>query len=249
MKDAQDHFSQASKSYRTFRPEYPQELYDWILESCLIRDNAWDCATGNGQVAKVVAQYFDQVIASDISAQQLQHAHQGEKIIYLQNRSEQTDFLDSSFDLITVAQAIHWFDHAAFNKEVKRVLKSNGILAIWGYHLLRINKQVDAIIDHFYHEIVGPYWAVERTHIDQRYEDISIDLPLLESRNDMSIEVEWNRDHLLGYLSTWSASRSFTADQGENPVAIIQPEIEKLWQENQILKVKIPLFGKLYRKE
>ncbi len=249
MKDAQDHFSQAAESYRTFRPEYPQELYDWMLESCLLRRNAWDCATGNGQVAKALAHFFDQVIASDISAQQLEHAHQADNIFYLKSRSERTDFLDSSFDLITVAQAIHWFDHSAFNKEVNRVLKSKGILAIWGYHLLRINPSVDAILDHFYHEIVGPFWAAERKLVDQRYENITIDLPLLNSRNDISISVEWNRDQLFGYLSTWSASKSFVTKHNQSPFAIIQSQIEEIWKANEILTVQFPLFAKLYRKD
>jgi SAM-dependent methyltransferase len=247
MKEAQDHFSQASESYRTFRPEYPQELYNWILEYCLIRNSAWDCATGNGQVAKVIAQYFDQVIASDISTQQLQHAHQANNIFYLQGRSEQTHFLDSSFDLITVAQAIHWFDHTAFNKEINRVLKPEGNLAIWGYHLLRINPKVDAILDHFYHEIVGPYWADERKHVDLRYESISIDMPLLHSRDDMSIEVEWNMSQFFGYLSTWSASKTFAVERNKNPVIEIQSQVEEIWKAEEILTVQFPLFAKLYR--
>jgi len=249
MKKVQDHFSESSDLYKTFRPEYPQAIYDWIIEECSERITAWDCGTGNGQVAKGLSPLFSKVIASDISQEQIDQAHRAANIFYFKSRSEHTGFFESSFDLITVAQALHWYDHTAFSKEVNRVLKTKGLLAVWGYHLLRINSKIDLIIDHFYQEIVGPYWAPERKHVDQRYENIQLDLSLLKSSNDMFIELDWDRNQFFGYLSTWSASKTYTSKNQKNPIELIQSRIESNWGEGEIMKVRFPLFAKLYRKE
>ena len=63
--------------------------------------------------------------------------------------AEKMPFLDAnSVDLVTCAQAIHWFDRDAFFKEVKRVLKINGTLAVIGYGCqVTENEQATKVID------------------------------------------------------------------------------------------------------
>src|SRR5947209_15554910 len=104
-----DLFSSQADVYAKYRPTYPQELFDYILRFVKERESVWDCATGNGQAANVLANYFQTVEATDISEAQLKNAVKKENIYYQICPAERTPFADNSFDLITVATAYHWF--------------------------------------------------------------------------------------------------------------------------------------------
>src|SRR3954471_1919616 len=161
-----DNFSTQSEQYVKFRPTYPDKLYQFLWPLIETKDTAWDCATGNGQVAQELSKHFKGVYATDISENQIKNAIQRENIFYKVERAEQTSFRNKNFDLITVAQAIHWFDFEAFYKEVKRVIKPKGILTVIGYGLFSIDKDTDAVINRFYREVTGPYWDKERRFVD-----------------------------------------------------------------------------------
>ena len=167
-----DRFSDQSKLYSTFRPTYPQALYDFIFSHVDRYDLAWDAGTGNGQAARDLAKRFNHVEATDISPRQLENAAPSERITYSM-AGEVTTLQSKSVDLVTVAQAIHWFDCDKFYQEVRRVAKPNALLAVWGYGLLRIHPDIDAKIDHFYIAVVGPYWDKQRKLIDEHYQTIS----------------------------------------------------------------------------
>ena len=163
-----DLFSSNSKSYASFRPTYPEALYDFIYGHVKNFDLVWDAGTGNGQAAVALAAKFKRVVATDISAQQLEQAEQISNIEYSVG-SEQADLPDQSTDLITAAQAIHWFDRRKFFAEVRRVGKPGSVVAVWGYGLLSINPSINQHLAHFYKDIIGPYWDPERKHIDDRF--------------------------------------------------------------------------------
>src|SRR5690606_23864417 len=115
---------------------------DFIFRHLKEKDRAWDCGTGNGQVATFLSAYFDEVVASDISVRQLSNAPKIENVTYVKCAERLLSHPDQFFDLITVAQAIHWFDFDKFFQEVKRVGKPDSLLAVWGYGLLKINVEV-----------------------------------------------------------------------------------------------------------
>ena len=135
---ALDRFSAQAADYARYRIDYPLALYDWLLPQVVGRARAWDCATGNGQVAVVLAGYFAFVEATDLSANQLAQAAPHPNIRYQTARAEQTPFLNQAFDLITVAQAVHWFEPAAYHREVRRVALPGAVLAEWGYGLVQV---------------------------------------------------------------------------------------------------------------
>ena len=219
-------------------------MYEHLLSLCQHKDQLWDCGTGNGQVAGLLASYFRQVDASDISQKQLDQAISKDNINYLICRAEQTPFEDASFDLITVAQAIHWFDFKPFFEEVKRVAKPGAYLAVWGYGLLRIDKEIDALVDVFYTQTTGPFWAEERKHIDQQYESIPFPFQHINTNHQFSITRKWSLAQLEGYLNTWSAVQNYIRQHQENPVDQIIRKIEqrKLWPAQKI--VSFPIFLK-----
>ena len=220
-----DNFSTASDKYAQFRPTYPRELFNFLRKLPDQRERAWDCGTGNGQVAWELANFFEQVKATDISIQQLSQAVQKPNIQYTQQPAEKTNFPDKHFDLVTVAQAVHWFDFDKFYSEVKRVLKPGAPIAIFGYGRLKINKTSDEVINHLYQDLVGPYWDEERRYLEEKYQTIpfpfEIDAPEFEIREKCSY------DRLIGYLKTWSAVKHYEKDKNKNPVDLIAGELKE----------------------
>lgn len=239
-----DYFSSHSKLYATFRPTYPDDLYSFIFKHVKNFDAAWDCATGNGQVAQVLAKHFKQVEATDISQPQLDNAHQAENIFYSVAPAEKTPFNDNQFDLITVGQALHWLDLEKFYNEVKRVAKKDALLAVWGYAVCKVNPQVDEHFYHFYHHVVGPYWDNARKLVEEEYSNVPFPFDQITAPK-FSINVEWTLEEFAGYLTTWSATQKFIKDKNYNPVPEVVKLIQPYW--NQKEKVTFPVFLKLGR--
>ncbi|PCJ93430.1 MAG: SAM-dependent methyltransferase [Flavobacteriaceae bacterium] len=245
MKKIIDNFSTQAKTYKKYRPVYPKTFYDALLNLTDNKDACWDCGTGNGQVASVLSKYFKTVSATDISDTQLQQAVPIENVRYSQQRAEETNFKSNTFDLITVAQAAHWFDFDAFYNEVNRVAKKNAILAIWGYELLYITPEIDAIINTFYTEIVGPYWSFERKHIDTHYDSIGFPFTEIKLAKDYEIKTELSLSDLEGYFNSWSSVQNYIRQKKENPVNQLINEIRPLWEQNETKIVSYPLFTKI----
>ncbi|HEY4207874.1 MAG TPA: class I SAM-dependent methyltransferase [Puia sp.] len=227
-----DNFSAHSDKYAQFRPVYPDALYDFLLSLVPARDNAWDCGTGNGQVAQVLVHSFAKIYATDISRQQIENAFVHERIEYSVQAAENTSFPDNSFDLITVAQAIHWFDFGAFYGEVNRTIRGKGVLGVIGYGLIRLSPSLDAVIAAFYRDIVGPYWDKERRYIDDNYRTIPFPFDEVESPSFENI-VEWTFEHLIGYLGTWSAVKHYEKATEKDPVDLIRDVLKKAWGAKQ----------------
>lgn len=242
-----DNFSKQAQSYSRFRPGYPQQLYDFLIRHLSNKKTAWDCGTGNGQVAAKLAEYFDKVYATDISTGQLANAVKKENIFYSTGKAEKTSFADDQFDLITVAQAIHWFDFEKFYKEVNRTLSKDGLLAVFGYNLFKINKEIDFIIDDFYKNIIGPYWDKERKYVDEKY--ATIPFPFAEIKTpDLFNEYNWEFEHVTGYLNTWSSVQHFIIKNNKNPVDQVMNPLKKAWGHALKRKVSFPIFMRVGKK-
>jgi len=200
-----------------------------------------DVATGNGQLASKLADYFQKVYATDISENQLKQAPKISNVFYIKMPAERTDFRDKKFDLITVAQAIHWFDFDAFYKEVNRILKPDGILAVLGYGFFSTNPDSDKIVWRLYEEIVGPYWYPERQYLTEGY--LTIPFPLEEIMyKKFTQPYTWTFEQLIGYLETWSATANYKkANNNENPIAIVYEELKASWEKGD-KKVTFPMF-------
>ncbi len=238
-----DYFSTQSKTYAAFRPTYPDDLYAFIFRHVKSKGNAWDCATGNGQVARKLAQHFRIVEATDISAKQLQQSIKKDNIRYSIGAAEKTTFPDHQFDLITVAQALHWFDREIFYKEVRRVCKPGGIFAVWGYSMLTIDPHIDKLILSFYNDTVGPYWDSARRLVEDEYRSIEFPFDQINAPS-FSIKVQWSTEQLSGYLSSWSATQKFIEENGHDPVQPFIKVIEPSWGSVR-KRVTFPIFCKI----
>lgn len=234
-----DLFSSHADLYAAYRPTYPKALYDFIFQQVRHFNAAWDAGTGNGQVARDLAGRFVKVLATDISDKQLANAPQTENIFY-SLASESTNFLDQSVDLITVAQAIHWFNIPRFYEEVKRVAKPGGVLAVWGYSLLSINPEIDLQLRHFYTKTVGPYWDKERRLVDECYRTIPFPFREIQSP-EFHFSFSWTLQEFQGYLTTWSSVQKYIKANGVNPVVDFIAEIASSWKDHS-MRVEFPLF-------
>ena len=223
-----DHFSGVSAAYAAFRPRYPDALFDFLAQAAPARDDAWDAGTGSGQAAVGLARHFKHVLATDASSSQIEHATPDPRIDYRVCPAESCDLDDRSVDLVTAAQALHWFDRPRFWTEVRRVLRRNGVIAVWTYVMLEIAPRIDEIVRRFYHDVVGPYWPPERRITEERYQTIEFPFAELAAPNFV-IEQSVTLDDVAGYVRTWSATRGFIKQHRKDPVERLVAELGPAW--------------------
>lgn len=244
---AKDLFSKQADLYARYRPTYPAELYQYILSFVKEKNIAWDCATGNGQAAVVLADHFKKVVATDISAEQIEKATFKENIEWLVCPAESTPFAENTFDLVTVAQAYHWIKWKEFRNEVRRVCKNNAVIAVWLYYDHTTgDKRIDKVVRDFYENVTRPYWDYERKYVEELYATVAFDYELLPFKN-FEINLHWQREDLLGYISSWSAIQKYIKVNGHSPIPIIEKEINKLWPQGEKKQVIFPVYLKLGR--
>ncbi|GAB2576704.1 class I SAM-dependent methyltransferase [Spirosoma areae] len=241
-----DRFSGHADLYAQYRIDYPPELYDFVLSFVQKRQIAWDCATGNGQVAGTLANFFEQVDATDISETQLILAVQKPNLHYQLSPAEQTPFASHTYDLITVAQALHWFDIDAFHQEVRRVAKPGAIIAEWGYGLVQLDSSaLDPIMLNFYRNRIGPYWDPQRQYIDDAYATLPFPFASAQ-RAGFMIWRTWSLERFLNYLRTWSAVRQYIHENEEDPVVGLGEELKAFWGDGE-REMRFPVFLRLGR--
>ena len=223
-----DHFSCYAESYASFRPHYPEDIFDFVASLPRGRDVAWDCATGNGQAALGLAERFSRVVATDASEQQLALAPRHPRIEYRRAPAEDSGLPDGSVDLVAVATAVHWFDFDRFYAEVERVLAPGGALAVWAYDLLRISPELDVLILRLAREIVGAYWPPERRWVDELYRTLPFPFAEVEVP-PLWMEARWDLRHFLQYVGTWSAVDRYRKAKGDDPRELIGRQLEEAW--------------------
>lgn len=230
MADFKDYFSNQSDLYSRYRPVYPEELFKYLAEISEFKTYAWDCATGNGQAALGLSPYFENIIATDASAKQLHHAVQHPKISYKNVPAEKTEIDAESIDLVTVAQAIHWFNFDAFYEEVKRVLKSAGHIAVWTYNLPAISAEIDPLLHDFYGKTIHDYWPPERILVEDNYRNIPFPFKRVAAPT-FQMRTQWTRDDILGFLYTWSAVNKYMEAEKKDPVKNFKSRLYEICQD------------------
>ena len=229
-----DHFSGHAATYREARPLYPDALFDWLADQVAHRNLVWDTGCGNGQASVALAARFARVFATDPSANQIENAERRPNIDYRVEPAEQCSLASASADLVTVAQALHWFDFARFFPEVQRVLKPGGFFAAWAYSDCRVTSAVDVHKDRVYVDLTGTYWPPERELVETGYRTIPMPVgagaPFEEiAAPSFVMSVSWNAPQFLAYLRSWSATQRYIKANGVDPVAIVENDLIAAW--------------------
>jgi SAM-dependent methyltransferase len=240
-----DHFSTQASVYAKARPLYPPVLFAELASWAPGRSLAWDCGAGNGQASVGLARYFNQVIATEPSAAQLAEAVPHAHVTYVQSAELAPGVADASVDLVTAAQAAHWFNRPAFYAEARRVLRPGGVVALWSYGLCAIEPAIDALVFRFYDEKVGPFWPPERRDIETGYRDFEfpfVELPFPR----VAMEHYWTHREFATYLRTWSSVVRFIKAHGHDPVVQLEEALGEVWGTEPRL-ISWPLSGRIGR--
>jgi SAM-dependent methyltransferase len=228
-------FDEESEHYAAVRPQYPKEIFEHLASVCSARRSAWDSACGNGQAAVGLARFFERVEATDIGEQQIAHALKHPRVTYSVQSSEETDFADDQFNLVCVAQALHWFDHDLFWPEVKRVLEPEGIFAAWGYSWFRIEDSIDEQIQGKLLRVLEPYWPSQVKLLWDHYRSIPFPFERLEVPS-FEMTVKWDLNQLFAYIQSWSAVRLCLGDLGRGFLEDAYHAIQAQWGEPKTKK-------------
>jgi SAM-dependent methyltransferase len=241
MGEFKDHFSGHAAHYAAARPGYPEALFDWLVSITDPLQLAWDVGCGNGQAATALAERLIAVQATDPSAEQIAAARAHPGVRYRVEPAECSSLPDASVDLITIAQALHWFEHSRFFAEAQRVLRFGGVIAAWSYGLSRVSTRVDRVFAHLYDDVLGPYWPPERRLVESGYREL--EFPFEEIRPPaLAMRCDWTLPQYLAYLASWSASQRHLKATGVDAVQQVADSLAEAWGDpSRIRAVRWPL--------
>jgi len=235
-------FTTVAREYAEFRPGYPPELFEWLARASPARDAVWDCGCGSGQASVALARHFSVVHATDVAAEQVAAAKPHPGVRYSVAPAERSGLPGASVDLVTVAQALHWFDVDAFYAEARRVGRPGALLAVWNYPRPRfVDAALERVFLDFYSNVVGPYWAEGRRHIEANY--TTLPFPFREMEHPrFGLELDWSFEQVIGYVSSWSATAQYRRALGTDPVPLLRESLGAIWPgAGATARVRIPL--------
>lgn len=222
-------FDQGGRGYALFRPEYPSALAAALADLAPGRGRALDVGCGTGQLTLQLARHFTDVIGVDPSEEQLRNAPAIDGITWISAPAEKIPLNDASVDLITAAQAAHWFHRPAFYAEARRLAAPGAVIALVSYGVLRLDDDaLNKRFAKFYRNEIGPFWPPERKLVDSGYADI--DFPFEELHAPaLAIERDWKPKEFLGYVSTWSAVRRAVTVGRQDLLSAFARDLSGLW--------------------
>ncbi|MGB0134768.1 class I SAM-dependent methyltransferase [Dokdonella sp.] len=223
-----DHFSAHAAIYRDARPDYPQALFEFLAGQVATPCLAWDAGCGSGQASVDLARYFDRVIGTDPSAEQIANATPQTDIEYRVEPAEQSSLDEASVDLVCVAQALHWFDLPRFHEEIRRVLKPGGVVAFWSYADCKVDADVDGQKDRVYVDLTGPYWPPERALVESGYASLPFPFERIQTPR-LELCMHWKVDRYLAYLRSWSATQRYIRARDQDPVSLVENDLRLAW--------------------
>lgn len=225
---ASNWFDQGGKRYARFRPEYPHALSDFLARIAPAHRLAVDVGCGTGQLTLHLARAFDAVTGLDPSQDQIANAAHQANVRYICAPAEKLPLPDTCADLITAAQAAHWFDLPAFYAEARRIAVRGGVLALISYGVLVLDEKLRERFTRFYYDEIGPFWPPERKLVDSGYAGIDFPFDPIEPPR-MEIRKDWDLEQTLGYISTWSAVRRAREAGREELLKNFADDLAALW--------------------
>lgn len=231
--------------YARGRPRYPGELFGWLASLVQGHALAWDCGTGNGQAAAGLAEHFQRIVATDLSAEQIRHAPPHPRIHYRVAPAESSELEPKSVDLVTAASAAHWFDLPAFAAEVRRVTRPGSVLAVWTYAPGMVMPPFHDVFRQFWDRMKP--WFAGANLVDRGYRDLvlpgePLPPPGFEVRSD------WTLDQVLDFVRSWSAFDAYRRETGDDPIPALAAELTPIFGDPaRPLPFRMPLHLRVQR--
>jgi SAM-dependent methyltransferase len=245
--DFADYFSRLAGDYARYRPHHPAELFEYLAGTAPSQELAWDCGTGSGQAALQLAEHFKKVVATDASVEQLANAFKHERVEYRAEPAERVSIASHTADLVTVAVAAHWFDLPAFYKEVRRVLKTQGVIAVWTYQFPIVTEEIVEVMQVYYRDVLACCWPEQIKYVEQKYQNLPFPFDEIQTP-DFKMKASWDLMQFAGFLSSWSASGRYLQEKGTHPLEEIWPALKAAWgEEGRVREVVWPLYMRVGR--
>jgi len=223
-----DHFSGAAAGYAAHRPVYPRAVAEALAERSPGRGLVWDAGCGSGQLSVVLADAFEQVVATDASAAQVAQATPHPRVRYAVSPAEASDLPEESVDCAVAAQAAHWFNLDRYYGEVRRVSRPGGLVALVTYAVMQVDPEIEKLVAHFYWETLEGHWPAERKLVEEGYRSLPFPFQPVQAPA-LALEHRWNADQLLGYVGTWSAVQSLKKAGRGADLERFGEELRKAW--------------------
>lgn len=113
-------------------------------------------------------------------------------------------------------------------------------LSVWCYSLLRIEKNIDALIKEYHFNTLAAYWDEARKYVDNGYAGISFPFEKIATPG-FEIVQYWTLEDLQGYLETWSAFQKYVSVNSSNPVLPLIDAIHPFWKTGEAKKIIFPI--------
>lgn len=223
-----DHFSERAAEYAARRPTYPEEAAAYLAQVVPRRGVVWEAGCGSGQMTRLLSRYFEQVLATDASNEQLAQAPPLANVEYRRVRAERSSLPADVADLCIAAQAAHWFDLEAYYAEVRRVGRPGAVVALVTYGLMRVNERIDALVRRFYAKELDPHWPPERRLVEDAYASVPFPFDEMEAP-ELEMYAEWTLPEVLGYVRTWSGVRALLRSEGPDKMHAFAGRLSSAW--------------------
>lgn len=224
-----DRYSWNAADYARYRPAYPAGLADVLASLSPRRERAWEAGCGSGQLTRLLAGRFDEVVATDPSPGQLDHAPDLTGVVWRVAAAGSSGLPSRSVDLAVAAQAAHWFDMAAYADEVRRVGRPDGVVALVTYGDVELDGEAGRVVDRFNHETLAGWWAPARRHVADRYRSLSFPFEAVAVPALPEMVARWDLEGFLGYVATWSGARALEEAEGEAPFRRFADALAGAW--------------------
>ena len=228
-------FGLLAKDYIKYRRGYPNTVYETIREHVPTREiDAIDVGCGTGIVAYELATFCRNVTGTDKEEEMIVEAklHAPSNCHFLVSPAETLPFPNASFDLITVAQAFHWFDHKKTLAEFHRVIRPDSLIVIFR------KRSIDGvrILSDFVWPVLGKY--VDRSKLQKTQDDFSI-LRTAGFASCDAIEIPYEEfytpDEYLGFLRSHSVYNLVPENKREAYLDDMRKEMANHLEEDRVV--------------
>ena len=202
-----DQFTGKAEVYAKYRPSYPPEYIEYIISKAGLNEDSIiaDIGSGTGILSGQLIDRGFTVIGvepnDDMRTVAEQALKTNSRFISIKGTAENTSLTDNSINLVTVAQAFHWFDMEPFKLECQRILHQDGKVAlVWNSRdgSSDINKESAEVCQRYCPNFKGFSGGMEETPIafQKFFKDGKYDLKFFHN------DLQFNLNGFLGrYLS------------------------------------------------